>query len=138
MTSIAQKHSGNEEVRGLSYTAALLLTVLQFLTRLAALLATTHTTAHGSIFLTQKPLISTDEPSNPPQILVRATNGKSKPHRKLGEKEKMSTIVEAANLAAFYTRYAEVCKKGMEGLRKRDKKKAKKRKAKAGAGTKAG
>jgi signal recognition particle subunit SRP14 len=41
-------------------------------------------------------------------------------------------------LAAFYARYAEVCKKGMEGLRKRDKKKAKKRKAKASAGTKAG
>jgi hypothetical protein len=35
-------------------------------------------------------------------------------------------------------RYAEVCKKGMEGLRKRDKKKAKKRKGKAGAGAKAG
>jgi signal recognition particle subunit SRP14 len=50
----------------------------------------------------------------------------------------MSTIVEAANLAAFYTRYAEVCKKGMEGLRKRDKKKAKRRKGKAGAGPKAG
>jgi signal recognition particle subunit SRP14 len=42
------------------------------------------------------------------------------------------------NLAGFYTRYAEVCKKGMEGLRKRDKKKAKKRKGKAGAGVKAG
>jgi signal recognition particle subunit SRP14 len=50
----------------------------------------------------------------------------------------MSTIVDAANLAGFYARYAEVCKKGMEGLRKRDKKKAKKRKAKAGTGSKAG
>jgi signal recognition particle subunit SRP14 len=50
----------------------------------------------------------------------------------------MSTIVEAADLAGFYARYAEVCKKGMEGLRKRDKKKAKKRKGKGGAGAKAG
>jgi signal recognition particle subunit SRP14 len=70
--------------------------------------------------------------------LVRATNGKSKPHRKLGEKEKMATVVEAADLSGFYTRYAEVCKKGMEGLRKRDKKKAKKRKGKGGAGAKVG
>jgi signal recognition particle subunit SRP14 len=70
--------------------------------------------------------------------LVRATNGKSKPHRKLGQKEKMATVVEAADLSGFYARYAEVCKKGMEGLRKRDKKKAKKRKGKGGAGAKVG
>ena len=50
----------------------------------------------------------------------------------------MSTIVEAADLPGFYTRYAEVCKKGMEGLRKRDKKKAKKRKGKGGLGAKVG
>jgi signal recognition particle subunit SRP14 len=33
--------------------------------------------------------------------------------------------VEAEELEGFYAKYAEVCKKGMEGLRKRDKKKAK-------------
>ena len=89
MTSTAQKHIGNEEVRGFSYTAALLLTVLQFLTRLAALLATTLTTAHGSIFLTQKPLISTDEPSNPPQILVR----RERFHSKIGFPKSMNCRV---------------------------------------------
>ena len=67
----------------------------------------------------------------PPQVLIRATNGKSKPHREKGEKEKISTVVDVRDLAGFYTRYAEVCKKGMEGLRKRDRKKAgKKRKEK--------
>lgn len=40
--------------------------------------------------------------------------------------------MEVADLAGFYARYAEICKKGMEGLRKRDKKKAKKRKGKGG------
>ena len=48
----------------------------------------------------------------------------------------MSTIVEAAELAAFYTKYADVCKKGMKALRKRDKKKAKKKKGKAMPGAK--
>lgn len=41
-------------------------------------------------------------------------------------------------LEAFYNRYADVCKKGMEGLRKRDKKKTKgkKKKGKGGGGEK--
>ncbi len=38
--------------------------------------------------------------------------------------------MEQGELEAFYAKYAEVCKKGMEGLRKRDKKKAKARKKK--------
>jgi len=114
---MAQRHLSNEE----------------FLTRLTTLLNTTHTSSHGSVFLTQKPLASTEDTAPPSQILIRATNGKSKPHRKLGEKQKLSTVVEIADLAPFYTRYAEVCKKGMEGLRKRDKKKAKKKKGKVGA-----
>ena len=36
--------------------------------------------------------------------------------------------MELDDVAAFYQRYSEVCKKGMEGLRKRDKKKAKAKK----------
>ena len=137
---MAQKHMSNDEVRTYSLPRIFhyLLTRFQFLTRLTALLTTTHTTAHGSVFLTQKPLGSPENPSNSTQILIRATNGKSKPHRKQGEKVKMSTVVEAAELVGFYARYAEVCKKGMEGLRKRDKKKAKKRKGKGGGGAKAG
>ena len=50
----------------------------------------------------------------------------------------MSTVVEGADLAGFYVRYADICKKGMEGLRKRDKKKAKKRKGKQATAAKGG
>jgi len=61
-------------------------------------------------------------------MLIRATNGKSKAHREKGEKDKLSTVVEVGALEEFYRRYAEVCKKGMEGLRKRDRRKGKKKK----------
>ncbi len=78
------------------------------------------------------------------QVLIRATNGatsakpKTKPDSKVSktqqhtpkQKIKLATIVETTDLDSFYTMYADVCKKGMEGLRKRDKKKAKE-KAKA-------
>ena len=40
----------------------------------------------------------------------------------------MSTLVEMDEVAVFYQKYSEVCKKGMESLRKRDKKKAKAKK----------
>jgi len=97
--------------------------------------------AHGSVYLTQKPLSAASgspapDSSSPSssQILIRATNGLSKAHRtsksKSRPKTKISTVVDITDLESFYTRYAEVCKKGMEGLRKRDKKKAKE-KAKA-------
>ena len=59
---------------------------------------------------------------------MRATNGKSKDHRK--EKIKLSTVVEPAALEGFYTRYAEICRSGMQGLRKRDRSGRKKAKAK--------
>jgi signal recognition particle subunit SRP14 len=45
---------------------------------------------------------------------------------------KLSTIVAPEDIEAFYTRYAEVCKTGMTGLKKRDRKKGK-AKAKGGA-----
>jgi signal recognition particle subunit SRP14 len=61
--------------------------------------------------------------------LIRATNGKSKEHREKGEKEKLSTVVDTSELEEFYRQYADVCKKGMGGLRKRDRK-ARKRKEK--------
>ncbi|OAL23199.1 hypothetical protein AYO20_11011 [Fonsecaea nubica] len=128
----------------------------EFLSRLTTLLSSTHAATHGSVYLTQKPLTATDKetsssPSSPPssssQVLIRATNGLSKQHRlaakksKAGvekDKVKFATVVEVSELEAFYTKYAETCKKGMEGLRKRDKKKAKekakaKKKGKAGA-----
>ncbi|OAG39623.1 hypothetical protein AYO21_06091 [Fonsecaea monophora] len=123
----------------------------EFLSRLTTLLSSTHAATHGSVYLTQKPLTATDkETSSSPssQVLIRATNGLSKQHRlaakksKAGvekkDKVKFATVVEISELEAFYTKYAEICKKGMEGLRKRDKKKAKekakaKKKGKAGA-----
>jgi signal recognition particle subunit SRP14 len=49
----------------------------------------------------------------------------------------VSTIVEADALEGFFTRYAEACKGGMSGLKKRDRSKAKAKqraKKKAGAG----
>ena len=78
-------------------------------------------------------------PSNPLPIIIRATNGKSKD--KKAKKVKLSTVVESDALEAFFVRYAEVCKAGMSGLKKRDRSKAKeklkaKKRKQAGAGEK--
>ncbi|MCJ1485138.1 hypothetical protein MMC06_005311 [Schaereria dolodes] len=105
---------------------------------------------HGSVFLTQKRLTygtslsqspsaspGTKElddpfadlhPASPLPIIVRATNGKSKEKR--SDKIKLSTVVEPDALEGFYTRYAEICRSGMQGLRKRDRSGRKKAKAK--------
>lgn len=77
------------------------------------------------------------EPAKPLPVLIRATDGKSKAHRIKGEKTKLSTIVEADQLEGFFTKYVEVCKLGMTGLKKRDrsknKSKLKAKKKKGGA-----
>lgn len=115
----------------------------QFLESLGSLLASTSSSGSGSIFLTQKSLFAEDS-SESSQILIRATNGatstksKSKPGLKVTKEKqhkqkpkiKLATVVDVADLENFYNKYADVCKKGMEGLRKRDKKRAKE-KAKA-------
>ena len=79
-------------------------------------------------------------PSTTLPILIRATNGDSKD--KITSKVQLSTVVQPDDLAAFYTRYAEVCRAGMSALKKRDrsgrKKKAKKRKGAAGDAEKKG
>lgn len=62
-------------------------------------------------------------PSKPLPILIRASNGKSKDRR--DKSVKLSTIVEADALEGFFARYAEVCKQGMSGLKKRDRAAAK-------------
>ncbi|MCJ1274018.1 hypothetical protein MMC21_001812 [Puttea exsequens] len=71
-------------------------------------------------------------PPHPLPILIRATNGKSREHRK--DRIKFSTVVQAVELEGFFSRYADVCKAGMAGLKKRDrsgrKAKAKKKKVK--------
>ena len=67
-------------------------------------------------------------PPNPLPIIVRATDGKSqsKDRVKNKNKVKLSTIVQPDDLESFFTRYAEVCKAGMQSLKKRDRSKRKK------------
>jgi len=77
----------------------------------------------------ENPLSDLDS-SKPSAILVRATNGKSKEHRKAGEKVKLSTIVQPDGLEDFFVRYADACKVGMQSLKKRDRSKRKKGKDK--------
>ena len=89
-------------------------------------------------------------PPNPLPLIIRATDGKS---HKLGaegtkggkngrtknaEKVKLSTIVQPDDLEAFFARYAEVCKAGMQSLKKRDRSKRKKASKKKGGGVAAG
>jgi signal recognition particle subunit SRP14 len=76
-------------------------------------------------------------PEKPLPIIIRATNGKSK--QKRDNKIKLSTVVEPEALEGFFVKYAEVCKLGMSGLKKRDRSKAKeklkaKKKKQGGAG----
>ncbi|KAL8804719.1 MAG: hypothetical protein Q9182_002411 [Xanthomendoza sp. 2 TL-2023] len=79
-------------------------------------------------------------PPSPLPILIRATDGKSKEHRK--DKIKISTIVQPDELEGFFTKYTEVMKGGTTGLKKRDRsgrKKATKAKKKGkGGGSGAG
>ncbi|RMJ23630.1 hypothetical protein PHISP_05508 [Aspergillus sp. HF37] len=130
----------------------------EFFNSLSTLLTTTTQKTSGSVFLTQKPLLhsesantasSTDhaDESRPP-ILIRATDGKTgnpNPKSKDGagkqkeskqEKLKLSTVVDQGDLEAFYARYAEVCKGGMTGMKKRDRKKGRAKKGGAAKVTK--
>ncbi|KAJ5970820.1 uncharacterized protein N7479_000738 [Penicillium vulpinum] len=119
----------------------------EFFKSLAKLLSQTSEQVHGSVNLTQKPLI--DVPgatttNSQPSILIRATDGntntpntremskESRATYKKGQKIKLSTIVSPDDIEAFYVRYAEVCKTGMTGLKKRDRR-GRKAKTKGGA-----
>lgn len=107
---------------------------------------------HGSVYLTQKrltfdsnttpptptkvaddPLWDT-HPENPLPILIRASNNKSSKkagtERENTEKITLSTVLSPEDLDGFFVRYAEACKTGMSGLKKRDRKKGKKDKKK--------
>ncbi|GAQ39306.1 hypothetical protein AtubIFM56815_007722 [Aspergillus tubingensis] len=114
----------------------------EFFTSLTTLLNTTSQKTRGSVYLTQKPLLNTNtttESASQPSILIRATDGNTNaPNPKTAEakkkvsktgsaasKVKISTVVSPDDLEAFYARYAEVCKAGMTGLKKRDRKKGK-------------
>ncbi|KAJ5510533.1 hypothetical protein LT330_005739 [Penicillium expansum] len=119
----------------------------EFFKSLAELLSKTSQKTQGSVNLTQKPLI--DVPgatttNSQPSILIRATDGNTNtPNLKSASKEtqiskkksqkvKLSTIVNPDEIEAFYVRYAEVCKAGMSGLKKRDRR-GRKAKTKGGA-----
>ena len=49
-------------------------------------------------------------------LLLRASDG---------DKFKISTVVQQGELGSFFAKYGEVCKNGMQGLKKRDRKKEK-------------
>ncbi|KAJ5885188.1 hypothetical protein N7495_009698 [Penicillium taxi] len=111
----------------------------EFFSSLTGLLTQASKKSRGSVYLSQKPII--DPESTTPLVLIRATDGNTNaPNPKSTSKDdkivknkstkvKFSTVVKTDELDAFYTRYAEVCKAGMTGLKKRDRKKAKGKKA---------
>ncbi|CAK7245900.1 MAG: hypothetical protein STHCBS139747_007505 [Sporothrix thermara] len=117
----------------------------EFFSRLAELFDTQKSKDHGAIYLSQRRLVRGEKgaPGAAPAddtspeglglqpLIIRATNGKSKKHRK--DKIRLTTTVDPNNLEAFYARYAETCKAGMTLLKPRDKskKKAKAKKKKA-------
>lgn len=97
-----------------------------FLRTLTDLLKNAET--EGSVYLEQKRLIRTGSDnvlnavSRPYPLLFRATDG-------LKDKKKrtaVSTIVSAEQLPNFWSSYAEALKKGMGGLRRKEKKRGKK------------
>ncbi|KAK5114442.1 hypothetical protein LTR62_002377 [Meristemomyces frigidus] len=129
----------------------------EFFTRLASLIEKTQQKGHGSVHLTQKrltfDLASSSSPSpqkvqddplwdlhpaQPLPIIIRATDGKThklgaagaKDKTKNAEKVRLSTVVQPEEIEAFFTRYAEVCKMGMQSLKKRNRTKRKKDKGK--------
>lgn len=75
-------------------------------------------------------------PESPLPVIIRASNGKWKEEKP--DKIKLSTIVQPDGLESFYIRYAEICKVGMQALKKRDRSKRKKDKAKKRKGAGAG
>jgi signal recognition particle subunit SRP14 len=117
------------------------------------LLTSTSQKTKGSVYLTQKRLSttsSTDPSITEGSILVRATDGRTqnpkptktaegttkvtKNKKTAAPKAKLSTVVSQAGLEAFFVRYADICKAGMVGLKKRDRSAKKKGKAKAKSG----
>ncbi|CAI7613871.1 unnamed protein product [Penicillium bialowiezense] len=119
----------------------------EFFSALTDLLSKASQKARGSVILTQKALLDVPgatSTSSQPSILIRATDGNTNaPNPKSVSKDgkitknkdtkiKISTVVNPDDLEAFYTRYAEVCKGGMTGLKKRDRR-GRKAKTKGGA-----
>ncbi|KAJ4346993.1 uncharacterized protein N0V89_010927 [Didymosphaeria variabile] len=113
---------------------------------------TTAKKGHGTVYLSQKRLAFDTEsqpqtptkvaddplwdthPENPLPILIRAHNNKSSKRsgtdRDIIPRTSLSTVVQPDQLDAFFVQYAEVCKAGMSGLKKRDRRGKKDRKKK--------
>ncbi|EPY52456.1 signal recognition particle subunit Srp14 [Schizosaccharomyces cryophilus OY26] len=76
----------------------------------------------SSLYFSQKKNpVPNDEQDSKPSLLLRVKNGAN---------WKISTIVDAKDFTEFFARYTEVCKGGMIGLKKRDRKKNKNKKKK--------
>ncbi|KAF2101947.1 signal recognition particle, SRP9/SRP14 subunit [Rhizodiscina lignyota] len=123
----------------------------EFFTKLGELFEANRQAGKGSIFLTQKrlnydtpslastPTTTPDDPlrdlhpESPLPVIIRASNGKWKDEK--ASKIKLSTIVQPDALEGFYIRYADVCKGGMQALKKRDRSKRKRDKAKKKKGS---
>jgi len=104
----------------------------EFLSKLTTLLKSQSTASKGTLYLSQKRLahdLPKDSSTTTFPLLFRATNGKSTREDRKG-KIKISTVVEPEELEAFFGKYAEVCRSGMDGLKKRDRKARKKNKGK--------
>ncbi|WBW74072.1 signal recognition particle subunit Srp14 [Schizosaccharomyces osmophilus] len=98
----------------------MLLSNEQYLAQLAEHLQQLEGKGASSLYLSQKKNpASGDEQNTKPSILLRAKNGAN---------WKISTTVDAENFTEFFGKYTEVCKGGMIGLKKRDRKKNKKKK----------
>jgi len=72
-------------------------------------------------------------PPSPLPLIIRASDGKttkSDKTTKNPDKIILSTIVKPDDIDAFFVRYADVCKAGMQSLKKRDRSKRKKDKGK--------
>lgn len=136
---MSQRRLSNDEVRHICrrplQVRCAILTSSQFFAEITSLLTSLATKSHGSIYLTQKPYLApnSDPASTAPlPLLIRATNGASKDARQKSKdnKVKLATIVQPEDLEAFFAKYADVCKAGMQGLKKRDRSKRKKEKGK--------
>ena len=81
---------------------------------------------HETVSAAMEEATSEPDPADPLPIIMRATNGKGKARRT--DRIKIRTVVQPAELDGFFTRYAEICKARMQGLKKRDKSKKKRAK----------
>ncbi|KAF1983498.1 signal recognition particle, SRP9/SRP14 subunit [Aulographum hederae CBS 113979] len=111
----------------------------EFFSTLSTLFDKTRTHGSGTVYLVQKRLSYSNSPSSsstsspdtladltpaqPLPLLIRASTSQSK------TKTKLSTIVQPEDIEDFFVKYAEVCRGGMSGLKKRERRKKKGKKA---------